>query len=69
MKYYKSAIQQDVSKQMKEEITREEAIRIVGLVYHNPEETLDSVPADGEAYLRTPFTLIYKQEEGYVKPT
>ncbi len=62
MKYYKLEIQQDVSKQVKEEITREEAIRLVGLTYSNPDETLDGVPPDGEAYLRTPFALIYKQE-------
>ncbi len=63
MKYYKLEIQQDVVKQVKEEITRDEAIRLVGLAYNNPEEMLDSIPpTDGEAYLRTPFALIYKQE-------
>ncbi len=62
MKYYKLEIKQDASKEVKEEITKEEAIRLVGLVYNKPEETLDSLSADGEVYLRTPFALIYKQE-------
>ncbi len=62
MKYYKLEIKQDASKEVKEEITREECLRLIKLAYNNAEETLDNVPADGEAYLRTPFALIYKQE-------
>jgi hypothetical protein len=62
MKYYKLEIKQDASKEVKEEITKEEAIRLVGLVYNNPNETIDSLSADGVSYLRTPFALIYKQE-------
>ena len=48
---------------------KEESIRLVRLTYSNPKETLDSLSADGVTYLRTPFALIYKQEQGYVKPT
>ncbi len=68
MKYYKLEIQQDASKQVKKKITRKDAIRLVGLAYNNPEETLDGLSTDKglpiliQSHLIPTATLIYKQE-------
>ena len=45
-----------------EEISREEAIGVLSHDYDNPEQALDSVPADGKAYLGTCFVIVMKKE-------